>query len=170
MKLPCIFLDRDGVINHDPGTYVHETAKFLLIEGVAESLKQLKDAGFLLVVVTNQAGIAKGLYTAQDVLQCHALLQEQTGHIVDELYFSPYHPDYTASLGRKPGSLLFEKAIAKFGIDPAKSWMLGDRDRDLEPAKKLGMQTIGIGPGPFAMADFLADSLADATQRLILKK
>jgi len=145
MNNKAVFLDRDGVLNEDNPQYTYSVEKFHVLPGVPEALARLKSAGFKLIVVTNQSGIAQGLYTKEDMNACHAYFQEQCGHAIDHFYYSPYHPSVTHSLGRKPGTLLFEKAIVRFGIDPAKSWMIGDRGRDIIPARQLGMRTIQIG-------------------------
>ncbi len=168
-KRKCIFLDRDGVLNEDRPDYAYRLDHFKILPGIPESLTKLKTAGFLLVVVTNQAGIAKGLYTVEDMRVCHDYLQDKCNNAIDWFYYSPYHPTVTASLGRKPGSLLFEKAIAKFSIDPQISWMVGDRGRDLEPARKLGMKTIQIGNEVEieAKGDFLVSNLREATEVIL---
>ena len=156
----CVFLDRDGVLNVERGDYTYALGDFQIIEGVKEALVKLKEAGYLLIVITNQAGIAKGLYDKGAVLACHEKLQKEIGGLIDDLYYSPYHPISTESLGRKPGSLLFEKAIAKYNINPFESWMVGDRERDLVPAKKLGMQTVLVGADSDAIpVDFCCDNL-----------
>lgn len=165
----CVFLDRDGVLNEDRVNYAYQLEHFKIISGVKESLSQLKKAGYLLVVITNQSGIAQGIYSQQDMEQCHSYFQNMTDSLIDHFYFSPYHPTITESLSRKPGSLLFEKAIAKFGIDTTISWMVGDRGRDLIPARKLGIKTIQIGDEVELenKGDFTATDLVAAT-RIIL--
>ncbi len=140
-----IFLDRDGVINRERGDYTFQVSDFEIIPGVSEALELFRKKGFKIFVITNQSGISQGLYSHEDVQSCHEYMQEQLHHQIDEIYFSPYHPNITESLSRKPDSLLFEKAIAKYTIDPRASWMIGDRERDLIPAKKLGMSTILVG-------------------------
>jgi D-glycero-D-manno-heptose 1,7-bisphosphate phosphatase len=138
----CVFLDRDGVINKDNPDYIYKVNEFEILPGVVEGFKKLKEHGYLLVVITNQSGITKGIYTKEDMDACHNYFQEVSGHVIDHFYYSPYHPFYTDSLTRKPQSLMFEKAIAKFNIDPSQSWMLGDKERDLIPAQKLGIKGI----------------------------
>jgi D-glycero-D-manno-heptose 1,7-bisphosphate phosphatase len=140
----CVFLDRDGVINIDHVDYTYRLDHFFIINGVTEALKKFKEAGYLLIIITNQSGISKGIYSYADVVRCHHFLQEQTGYLIDGFYYSPYHEKFTNSLSRKPGSLLFEKAIAKFDIDISQSWMIGDKERDLIPAQKIGLKTILI--------------------------
>ncbi|UOG73673.1 HAD family hydrolase [Hymenobacter tibetensis] len=138
----AVFLDRDGVLNKEIGTYVWEPDKFIVLDGVPESLAQLKQAGYYLIVVTNQAGIAKGLYSPADVQACHAKLQAACGNLLDALYFAPAHPSVSESLLRKPDSLMLEKAIARFQLDPAQCWLVGDRYRDIEASNKAGVRGI----------------------------
>jgi len=141
----CVFLDRDGVLNEDRADYVYRVEDFRILPGVVEGLKKLKEAGYLLIVVTNQAGIAKGLYTPEDVLTCHHYLQEQCGHLIDALYYCPHHPDFSSeSLRRKPNSLMLEKAIARYNIDVAQSWMFGDAPRDMQAGRRVGVRTVHI--------------------------
>lgn len=141
----CVFLDRDGVLNEDDPKYTYRLTKFKIIEGVPEALYRLKEAGYHLVVVTNQSGIAQEIYTIRQMQLCHIFLQDAVEHVIDYFYYSPYHPSVTDSLLRKPGTLMFEKAIAKYNIDIRQSWMVGDRGRDIIPAKALGIRTIQIG-------------------------
>ena len=141
----CIFLDRDGVINKDNPNYTFRVLDFEILPGVIDALAKLKSKGYFLVVITNQSGIAQGFYTRQQMEECHQFFQQQSGDLISQFYFSPDHPSVTASLSRKPGTLMFEKAIAKFNIDVNKSWMVGDRGRDIIPARKLGIKTIQIG-------------------------
>ncbi|MDX5438002.1 MAG: HAD-IIIA family hydrolase, partial [Pontibacter sp.] len=97
------------------------------------------------IVVTNQGGIAKKLYKKEDVLACHQKLQQSCGGVLDALYYAPGHPNYSESLMRKPDSLMLERAIAKYNINPAHSWMVGDSLRDIEAADKVGVQSILVG-------------------------
>ena len=167
-KNKCIFLDRDGVLNRDRKTYTFRIEDFEVLPGVAEALLKLKEAGFLLIVITNQAGIAKGLYTRQQMQQCHDYLQEKTQNAIDAFYFAPAHPLVTESLMRKPGSLMFEKAIARFHIEVASSWMIGDQERDIIPAKKLGIQTVRIHEEEEPTeADFVAKNLEKAAEEIL---
>jgi D-glycero-D-manno-heptose 1,7-bisphosphate phosphatase len=140
----CVFLDRDGVLNEEIGRYVWEVCDFVLRPGIVDILKDLKGKGYLLIVITNQGGIGRGLYSQQHVKTCHDHFQKECGNLIDAFYYSPYQKSISASLGSKPGSLLFEKAIAKFNIDPTSSWMIGDKERDIIPAKKLGIRTIRL--------------------------
>lgn len=163
----CVFLDRDGVLNEDRTDYVYRVEDFVIPDGVPEAIRLLKAAGYLLIVITNQAGIAKGLYAAADVLACHTYLQSRCGNLIDDLYYCPHHPQYDSeSLARKPGSLLLEKAIAKYDIDPQRSWMIGDAPRDMQAGKNVGVRTIQVSAGRQRsdQADAVAQNLLDAVR------
>lgn len=170
MSNKCIFLDRDGVINVDKVDYVYSVDEFKVIPGVLEAFKLLKDAGYLLIVITNQSGIAKGIYGHEDVKICHDYLQQLSGNAIDEFYYSPYHESTSHSLTRKPGSLMFEKAIAKYQINIGQSWMIGDKDRDTSPAHKLGIKSIAVDDKnrENKFATMFAENLLEAA-KLILK-
>jgi len=171
-KTKCVFLDRDGVLNEDCPDYLYNLDELIIPDGVPEALRALKKAGFLLVVITNQAGIAKGLYTAENVFAIHEAMQQVSGNALDDLYFSPYHPSVSGvSLSRKPGSLMLEKAIAKYNIDIEQSWMIGDRDRDMEAGKTAGVRTIQIVPeNEPSTGDFAAVSLFEAAKIILDRK
>lgn len=159
--MKAVFLDRDGVLNVEKGRYVYRISDFELVPGIVEVLQAYKKAGFLCIVITNQGGIAKGIYSIEDMSKCHDHFQEISGNLIDAFYYAPDHPDFSESLSRKPDSLLFEKAIAKFDIDPTLSWMIGNQERDLIPAKKLGIQTIMFQGPETALADYTTDQVND---------
>ncbi len=165
MKSRAVFLDRDGVLNEDNPNYTYHIDNFKILSGVPDALAQLKSAGYLLIVVTNQSGIAQGIYTQTEMESCHQFLQSACNHAIDHFYFSPYHPSVTNSLIRKPGTLMFEKAITRFNIDVAQSWMVGDRGRDIIPARQLGIKTIQIGDEieKENRADYKVKSLLEAS-------
>ncbi len=151
----CVFLDRDGVLNRERGDYTYKLDEFEVLPRVHEALALLKQNGYLLIVITNQGGIAKGLYTKKDVMACHQKLQQSCESILDAIYYAPSHPNYSESLSRKPDSLMLERAMAKYNIDPAQSWMIGDSLRDLEAAEKVGVKGILVGdkykPGTYPL-------------------
>lgn len=147
MKKKAIFLDRDGVLNREIGEYVHRVDQFVVNEGVGEALAKWMSEGYVLVVITNQGGISKGLYGHEEVRTLHRLLDaylEAYGVRILEYFYSPYHKDYCKSLCSKPGSLMVERALAKYDINPALSYMIGDRERDILAAEGAGVKGIMI--------------------------
>jgi D-glycero-D-manno-heptose 1,7-bisphosphate phosphatase len=159
----AVFLDRDGVLNAEIGDYVCRLEDFEVLPGVPEALQLLHDAGYYLIVVTNQAGIAKGLYPHEHVHACHQKLQAATNNLIDAFYYAPSHPSVSESLSRKPGSLMLERAIARFLLDPTQCWMVGDRGRDLEAAARVGIRGILVSEAAgFQHEPHLADLPAAA--------
>jgi len=144
----AIFLDRDGVINDNSiAYYVYRIQDFKLNKGVLEALKCFSDKGYILIVITNQGGIAKKQYKEQDVDELHSYfinILKLNNIIISEIYYCPHHPEISKCLCRKPGTLLFEKAIANFKIDPKKSFMIGDSDHDIIAAEKLNIKGIKV--------------------------
>jgi D-glycero-D-manno-heptose 1,7-bisphosphate phosphatase len=164
----CVFLDRDGVINEERGTYTFKIEDFKIIPGVKEGLNLLHNAGYLLIVVTNQAGITRGLFSEEEMLKCNKFMMETTGHLINDIYYASYYPEYSNSLLRKPDSLMFEKAIAKYNIDPVFSWMVGNSERDLVPSIKLGIRTIFVGENaPELSIDYKVSNLLEAAKKII---
>lgn len=144
----AIFLDRDGVINHDPGDYTKSLEEFHILPGVMDAMKAFYDAGYKLIVITNQGGVAKGLYGLDEVERIHNYLKEEckkSGFELTDIYFSPHHESTGKSLSRKPGSLMIERAVARYNIDPSQSFMIGDKQRDLDAASPVGVNGILIG-------------------------
>jgi D-glycero-D-manno-heptose 1,7-bisphosphate phosphatase len=144
----AIFFDRDGVINNDKGLYyIYNPDDFELNEGVFETFSRLNNNGYLIVIISNQGGIAKGIYTKSHVDIIHNLLIENAAKeniIISEIYYCPHHNDYGRCLCRKPDSLLIEKALARFDIDPLKSYFIGDSERDIKAANKSGIDGLLI--------------------------
>jgi D-glycero-D-manno-heptose 1,7-bisphosphate phosphatase len=146
----AVFLDRDGTIVDDPG-FLHQPAHVKLLAGAAEGIRRLNAAGYLVVVVTNQSGIARGLYTVADYRAVEKrlgeLLAKQGAHI-DVSYFCPHHPQAPEPCAcRKPRTKLFFDAQAALGIDFARSWWVGDRLSDVQPARTLGGKAILVATG-----------------------
>ena len=136
----AVFLDRDGTIVEDPG-FLHEPEKVALLPGAAAAIRRLNEAGYRVIIVTNQSGIARGRYTVRDYEAVQerlgALLTAQGAHI-DGAYFCPHHPQLSGPCEcRKPGLKLFHDAQAAFDIDFSKSWWVGDRLSDVQPARLL---------------------------------
>ena len=163
----AVFLDRDGVLNDELGDYVWTPDRFQVSAGVPQSVAQLKAAGYRLVVVTNQAGIAKGLYTRADVLACHDILQQACGYQLDALYLADAHPSVSESILRKPDSGMLEKAAARFRLDPARCWLVGDRLRDMEAAARFGARGILVGDSEPAAYQPRRPTLVEATELIL---
>jgi len=150
----AVFLDRDGTIVDDPG-FLHEPEKVKLLPGAADGIRRLNDAGYRVVVVTNQSGIARGLYTVADYEAVQQRLVELLAAKrarIDAAYFCPHHPQFPGPGGascdcRKPGLKLFQEAQAAFDIDFSRSWWIGDRLSDVQPARLLGGNAILVATG-----------------------
>ncbi|MFM2485872.1 D-glycero-beta-D-manno-heptose 1,7-bisphosphate 7-phosphatase [Celerinatantimonas yamalensis] len=147
-KQPAIFLDRDGVINED-GNYVGCVDDFHFIEGSIEAMQAFKKAGWLVVVVTNQSGIARGVFSEADFLALTEWMDwslVDRGVTLDGIYYCPHHPDYGGEDYqqvcdcRKPNPGMFMQAAEELDIDLEQSWMVGDKESDLLAAKRAGVQ------------------------------
>jgi len=138
---PAAFLDRDGTINFD-SNHVARVEDVHLLPGVAAAIRRLNDAGIPVVVVTNQSGIARGIFGPEDYERVRARIDEllrAEGAHVDASYMCPHHPEFSGPCDcRKPGTLLHRQAATALGIDLTRSWFVGDRWRDVEPALVLG--------------------------------
>ena len=171
-KQPAIFLDRDGVLNADRVDYVYSAKFFRLLTGVPEALQLLNHAGFKLIIITNQSGIAKGIYSPKAVEQVYELIKQGCAGLPHHMYYCPHHPDYnTRCLCRKPGGLMIEQAAALHNIDKENSWMFGDRNRDLLAGAAAGVPNrvlIGELEPPGKVATGKAGSLLEAVQQLVL--
>src|SRR5688572_31452494 len=147
---PAILLDRDGTILVEKD-YLADPADAELIAGVAPGLRDLQDAGFALVVVSNQSGIARGMYgeaeyTAVDLEMKRLLAMHDV--FIEASYHCPHHPDFTGDCDcRKPKAGMFERAIRELGLDARRSWLIGDRLRDLAAAPALGARAILVRTG-----------------------
>jgi len=147
MKQKALFLDRDGVINHDPGDYTMSAEEFIILPTVMEALALAQSKGYALFIITNQGGIAKGLYTHQTVDVIHERLHrtcQEWGVEIKRIFYSPHHPEFGNSLTRKPERLLMERAISRYNLDPSISVMIGDRERDIQCAQQVGVRGILI--------------------------
>ncbi len=146
----AIFLDRDGTIVEDPG-FLHQPGRVRLLPGAAEAIHQLNQAGWLVITVSNQSGIARGLYDATDYQAVQRRLVELlAAHDarLDGAYFCPHHPEFTGPCEcRKPGLLLFRQAQAALGLDLTRCCWVGDRLSDVEPARQFGGRGFLVATG-----------------------
>ena len=144
----AVFLDRDGVINSPADNYyVWKSKDFIPNKGIIELAKELQRQEYLLIVITNQGGVAKGLYTKGDVMNFHSTMCnyfEKNDVKITAAYFCPHHQDIGICFCRKPQGLMLEKAVARFDINVSKSYMIGDSVRDIEAAKSVGIKGIKI--------------------------
>ena len=138
---PALFLDRDGTINVDT-VHVSRPDTVRLIPGAAAAIARVNAAGVPVIVVSNQSGIGRGLFTVEEYEQVRARIDEllaAEGARVLATYYCPHSPDdVPACECRKPGAALYTQAAAEHGIDLARSWYVGDRLRDIQPAKTFG--------------------------------
>ncbi|UNK48884.1 HAD family hydrolase [Lysobacter sp. S4-A87] len=146
----ALFLDRDGIINIDHG-YVHRPERTELVPGIFELVASARELGYLPIVVTNQAGIGRGLYTEQEFLAYTAWLHQQfrdQGAPLVATYYCPHHP--IAGRGeflvrctcRKPAPGMFLRAISDYSLDARTSAMIGDKESDIEAARAAGVESV----------------------------
>lgn len=145
----AVFFDRDGTINYvNEKYYITKPNDFIINDGVIDSMKLLRDKGYIFIIISNQSGIAKGLYTIVDAEKVHDFLKSELAKNnieIKEIYYCTHHPDAGGKcLCRKPDSLLIEKSLARFQIDPEQSYFIGDAVRDVEAAEKAGVKGILI--------------------------
>ncbi len=146
-KNKAVFLDRDGVLNRELGDYVCRFEDFEVLDNF-QALKILQDKGYLLLVATNQGGLAKGWYTEDELGKMHCHLKKvygDRGVTITDFYYCPHHPDHTGDCDcRKPKPGLLLRGIADYNLDPESSYFIGDRERDMEAAAGAGVKGILI--------------------------
>ena len=168
----AFFLDRDGVINVEVD-YLSDPDKAELIPGVPEALREIHAHGFLAIVVTNQSGVARGMYTQNEVNAVHRRIDEllaAAGAKVDGWYFCPHHPKHTGPCDcRKPAPGMLLQAAKDFNIDLSQSWMVGDGRHDISAGKAAGCKTAYISKyrENEYYADLVVTSILEFVQRVI---
>jgi D,D-heptose 1,7-bisphosphate phosphatase len=154
LRKPAAFLDRDGTLNYDDG-YTHKAEDFRWIEGAKEAIKKLNDSGYLVFIVTNQAGIARGYYDKEAVNRLHDWVQTELareGAHFDDIRFCPHHPEgklpdlSRACDCRKPSPGMLTSLIAQWNPDTSRSFMLGDSDKDVQAGAALGITSKKVEP------------------------
>ena len=153
---PALFLDRDGVLNEDPG-YVYRWEDFRWIPGAREAVAAFNRAGWWVFVVTNQSGIGRGYYTEADMTLLHQKMAEEfakVGAHIDAFYHCPQHPDAVVEglrhpdpPDRKPNPGMLLRAMADWPVDRAASIMVGDKDGDMEAARRAGVRGLKFSGG-----------------------
>jgi D-glycero-D-manno-heptose 1,7-bisphosphate phosphatase len=151
----AVFLDRDGTVNEEVG-YLTDLSKLRLIPGAGAAIRLLNEAGFKIVLVTNQSGVARGHFPESLVHEAHARLREilkSEGARIDAVYYCPHHPKagnshYTIDCDcRKPKTGLIDRAVKEFAIDVKHSYMVGDKWSDVELAQRAGVHAILVASG-----------------------
>ena len=187
MKRRAVFIDRDGTISEEVG-YVNHPTRYRVFPFAAEAVRLLNESGWLAVLVTNQAGVARGYFAEEMIARVHGVLAEELGRggaRLDAVYYCPHHP----SVGeppyrfdcdcRKPKPGLIKRAAAELDVDLARSWMVGDRYGDTELARNAGLRSAfvltGYGRGEFEYQraawrhepDLVAENLLEAVREII---
>lgn len=150
----AIFLDRDGVINRERGEYTWRKEDFTLNDGLIEFLQIAQQKGYLLIVISNQGGVQRGIYSLKDVEFLHQNLKEDLkskGVTLTDIYICPHHDKTERCFCRKPQPIMLEKAIARYNIDVNKSFFFGDSARDVEAGNKVSVKSIKIEPNSSLM-------------------
>ncbi|MFN6964939.1 MAG: D-glycero-alpha-D-manno-heptose-1,7-bisphosphate 7-phosphatase [Pyrinomonadaceae bacterium] len=142
---PAAFIDRDGTLIEEVN-FLSRVEDLKLFDFTADALRRLKDAGFLIVVVTNQSGIGRGIYEEAAMHSIHREMQRRLDHAIDAFYFCPHLPDAGCRC-RKPRLGMIEDAVASFNIDLGSSWMIGDKRLDVETGHNAGIRTAMVKTG-----------------------
>lgn len=159
----AIFFDRDGVINKERKDYVKTTEELEIFSNIIEPIKKLKNLGFMIIVITNQSAINRGLITHKKVDEIHSAIQEyleKFGTKIDRFYYCPHRPDENCEC-RKPKPGLFFKAAHEFQLNLQSSWMIGDNDTDTQAAITAGCRAIQINSN---------DDLQNTVQQILNSK
>ena len=165
MPNKAIFFDRDGTLNVDVH-YLHDPAEFAWTEGAVEAIRWANAHGFLVIVVTNQSGIARGYYGEDSVRRLHDWMNEELkkeGAHLDALFYCPHHidgkiPEYTKACDcRKPATGMIDAACAEYDIDRTRAVLIGDSESDMECAKRAGVRGVRYEDG----------SLLDVVERVL---
>ena len=145
MKQPAIFIDRDGTLIEEVN-FLSRVEDLRLYEFSASAVRSLKEAGYLVIVVTNQSGIGRGLYTELAMNQIHERIQHELDGEIDAFYFCPHVPN-EGCLCRKPSLGMLESAQVDFDIDMQRSWMIGDKKIDVEKGINGNLRTVMVLTG-----------------------
>jgi D-glycero-D-manno-heptose 1,7-bisphosphate phosphatase len=187
MKIPAVFMDRDGTINEQMG-YINHISRFILLTGAAEAIRLLNRHRYLAIIVSNQSGVARGYFPLQLVEDVHSHMREllkKENAVIDGIFFCPHYrtgvvSEYTAECDcRKPRTGLIKSACETFDIDMTNSYVIGDRCTDIEFAKRANLKGIlvktgyGLGdieyvlPGSSIKPAYIASDLLDAVRWII---
>ena len=169
MKQKAVFIDRDGTLIEEVN-FLHRVEELQFFPFTDQAIRLLKDNGFLVVLVTNQSGIGRGIYTEGDMHAVHAQIQTDLTAKLDAIYFCPHLPDDECAC-RKPRLGMIESALADFPIELENSWMIGDKNLDVELGLNAGIKPVLVMTGygekhlpelerpPFAVAENLLEAV-----------
>jgi D-glycero-D-manno-heptose 1,7-bisphosphate phosphatase len=180
----AVFLDRDGVITQEPPHYAHELSQLELIPKSADAIRLLNENGFVVIVASNQAGIAHGYYREEDAILFHQAMKEnlaKEGAYIDAIYYCPHQPEakierYRVDCDcRKPKPGMLTRAEKELNIDLKQSFIVGDKLSDIEAGKRAGCKTIMVRTGQGVEelksneidCDYVANDLYDAVQHIL---
>lgn len=170
IKRPAAFLDRDGVLNCDTG-YPHKPEQIEWIDGAPDAVALLKERGYLIFVVTNQSGIARGYYGTEEVETLHHWMDatlRQAGGAIDDVRYSPFHPEFDDGRfrhladWRKPAPGMILDLLDHWDVDVPRSFLIGDQSTDLQAAEAAGLQGFHFTGGN--LREFVESILSDATE------
>ncbi len=167
---PAVFFDRDGTLMHEVD-YCNDPATVRAIAGAAAGLARLREAGWMIVIVTNQSGLSSGKISPSQYEAVHAELARQLDDLIDAVYFCP-DPPAKPTHRRKPGTGMLDEASRDHGIDLTRSWMVGDKDIDIVCGRNAGCRTIlvetGYGKNHLSSgADFIAPDVSAAMEIIL---
>lgn len=172
MNQKAVFIDRDGTLVEEVN-YLHRVEDLRFFPFTDESVRMLKELGFLVIMVTNQSGIGRGVYSENDMHSVNARIQSDLSVELDAIFFCPHLPD-AGCLCRKPSTGMLEAARARFQIDVASSWMIGDKPIDVEFGRRGGLRSILVRTGygrdaeiKGTAAEFVAENLLEAVNHIV---
>ncbi len=174
-KRKAVFLDRDGTLIEEVD-FLSRIEDLCLFSFTYDAVRQLKDAGFLLIVITNQSGIGRGIYDEKAMHAIHSRIQAELDNTIDAFYFCPHLPE-AGCVCRKPGTGMIDMARVDFAIDLSGSWIIGDKSLDIETGQAVGISTAlvltGYGHQTVAQvrqsANLVAENLLQAVRQIVAK-
>lgn len=172
---PAVFLDRDGTLIED-ADYLSSVDDLAVFDFTGDALQMLKEGGYLVIVLTNQSGIARGLFDEPSMHLIHEAMNDRLGGIIDAFYYCPHEPDDGCGC-RKPSVGMIRQAAEEFSIDLANSWVIGDKRSDIEMGFNSGIATAlvltGYGETELTtlqrMPDIVAGNLLDASRQIVAR-